>query len=125
MTLNGSYPGAVRMTGRPRLEGPERGLDALVGLVILTAELFIGLTAILSLFDLGTAASAANPSAGETISAGFAVALFGAAIVVIITTVIYLIRVIVGRRSWPAPLWGTILMSVALIIGYAVMVGDL
>jgi uncharacterized membrane protein YgdD (TMEM256/DUF423 family) len=125
MTLNTNYPGAVRMAGRPRLEGPERGLDALVGLVILTAELFIGLTVILGLFDLGTAASATNPSASETISAGFAIALFGAAVLVIITTVIYLARVIIGRRSWPAPLWGTILMSVALIIGYAVMAGGL
>ena len=38
MTLNSNYPGAVRMAPRGKLEGPERGLDALVGLVILAVQ---------------------------------------------------------------------------------------
>lgn len=124
MTLNANFPGAVQMRRR-RLEGPERGLDALVGVVVLVAELMIGLIAIFALYETGLAASATNPSAGEAINAGFLIALFGSAIVVLITTVVFLGRVIVGRRSWPAPLWGTILMTVALFVGYLVMLGEL
>jgi hypothetical protein len=125
MTLNSNYPGAVRMAPRRRLEGPDRGLDALVGLVILVAELFIGLLSIFALFEAGSAASAADPGASETVNAGFLIALFGSALAVLITTLIYLVRVVVGRRSWPAPLWGTILMTVALLVGYLVMAGTL
>jgi len=119
MTLNANLQGAVRMTPRVKLEGPERGLDALVGLVILIAELFIGLLGIFALYEAGSRAG--DPARLDAMQAGFAIALFGGGAVVIITTIIYLGRVIAGRRSWPATLWGTIVMSIALVIGYAVM----
>jgi len=121
MTLNSNYPGAVRMAPRGKLEGPERGLDALVGLVILVAELTIGVLSIYALFTAGAAAGSENPGQIDQLEAGYGIALFGSAVIFIITTLIYLVRVIVGRRSWPAPLWGTILMTVAIIIGYVVM----
>ncbi|MBU1587553.1 MAG: hypothetical protein KKH51_06355 [Actinobacteria bacterium] len=125
MTLNANSPGAVRMAPLRRLDGTERGLDALVGAVILVAELMIGLIAIFALYETGMAASATDPGASEAINAGFLIALFGSGIVVLITTIVFLGRVIAGRRSWPAPLWGTILMTVALVVGYFVMVGEL
>ncbi|CAN5317801.1 hypothetical protein BH11ACT5_BH11ACT5_13810 [soil metagenome] len=121
MTLNSNYPGAVRMAPRGKLEGPERGLDALVRLVILVAELTIGVLSISALFTAGAAAGSENPGQIDQLEAGYGIALFGAAIIFIITTLIYLVRIVVGRRSWPAPLWGTILMSVAIVIGYVVM----
>jgi len=121
MTLNSNYPGAVRMAPRGKLAGPERGLDALVGLVILVAELAIGLVSIYALYTAGTAFGDTNPAGRDAIEAGFAIALFGSGAVVIITTIVFLGRVIAGRRSWPAPLWGAILMTVALLVGYFVM----
>lgn len=121
MTLNSNYPGAVRMAPRGKLEGPERGLDAFIGLVILIAEIAIGLMAIYALFTAGAAAGADDPSKMDQLEAGYAIALFGSGVVVVITTLIFLVRVIAGRRSWPAPLWGVILMTVALFVGYIVM----
>lgn len=125
MTLNAGFsynspvPGAVQMAARRRLEGPERGLDALVGLVILVAELLIGLLSIYALYELGSAVT--ESSRQDAVQAGFAIALFAGGALVLITTIAYLGRVIVGRRSWPAPLWGVALMSVAIIVGYFVM----
>jgi hypothetical protein len=121
MTLNSNYPGAVRMAPRGKLEGPERGLDALVGLVILIAELAVGLISIVALYEAGAAAGAENPAQTDTLEAGFQIAVFGGGAVVLITTIVYLARVVAGRRSWPAPLWGAILMTVALFVGYVVM----
>jgi hypothetical protein len=121
MTLNSNLSGAVRMAPRTRLEGPERGLDALVGLVILLAELVIGISSIYALYTAGEILVRADPSAADAASAGFAIAAFGAGALVLITTIVYLARVAASRRSWTAPLWGTILMSAALIVGYVVM----
>ena len=120
MTLNANFAGATLLSGRGKLEGPERGLDALVGLVILVAELFIGILSAYALFAFGDAAvdTSADP---EAISVGFGIAVFGGGIIVVVTTLTYLVRMAAGRRSWPAPLWGTILMTVALLIGYAIM----
>lgn len=123
MTLNSNYPGAVRMAPRGKLEGPERGLDAFVGLVILLAEIAIGLMAIYALYTAGAAAGVDNPATMDQLEAGYGIALFGSGIVVVITTLVFLVRVIAGRRSWPAPLWGLILMTVALLVGYFVMAG--
>ena len=123
MTLTSNFAGAVQMAPRRPLEGPERGLDAIVGLVILFAELAIGVVALFALFDAGTAIVATNPSATDTIEGGFAIAVFGSAAAVLVTTIVYLVRIIIGRRSWPAPLWGTIIMTVALLIGYGIMFG--
>jgi hypothetical protein len=120
MTLNSSVSGAYLLPPRGRLQGPDRGLDAFVGLVILLAELAIGALSVTALYAAGIATNgtASDPSAVE---AGFAIALFGGGFVVIVTTLIYLVRVVAGRRSWPAPLWGLILMTVALFVGYLVM----
>ena len=123
MTLNSNFAGAVLMAPRRRLEGPERGLDAIVGLVILLAELSIGVVALFALYDAGTAAVATDPSVVDTIEGGFAIAVFGSAGAVIVTTIIYLVRIIIGRRSWPAPMWGTIIMTAALLLGYGIMFG--
>jgi len=108
-----------------KLEGPERGLDALVGLVIVMSELFIGLIAVYALYEFGSAAFASNPYGGDAINAGFLIALVGGGVLFLVTTIVYLGRIIAGRRSWPAPLWGTFLMSAAILVGYAVMAGTL
>lgn len=119
MTLNANSPGATVMAPRRRLDGPERGLDAFVGLVILIAEVAIGMISIFALYQVGAAASLA--SARDELEIGFAIALIGGSAMVIITTIVYLARVVIGRRSWPAPLWGAILMSIMIVIGYFVM----
>ena len=125
MTLNANFPGAVQLTSRGKLEGPERGLDALVGLVILLAEIAVGLLSLSALFAAGMSIVDANPGARDAADTGLSIALFGSAAIVLVTTLVYLARVVAGRRSWRAPLWGTILMSVALIVGYFVMAGGL
>lgn len=102
-----------------KLEGTERGLDALVGVVILVAEIVIAVVAIAALYEFGS-----NPPAGasgEAIDIGFTIAVFGSIIFVGITTLIYLVRIAIGRRSFTAPLWGTILMTVAVVVGYFIM----
>mgnify|MGYP003611812286 CR=1 FL=1 len=115
MTLNANVSGA-RVLSR-RLEGPERGLDALVGLVVLVAELLIGFLAITALYEFGQA-----NYVGDSSNFGFAVALFGSIILVAITTLVYLVRIARGTpRSWSPPLWGAILMTVTLIVGFAIM----
>lgn len=121
MTLNSNYPGAVRMAPRSRLEGPERGLDALVGLVVLLAELAIGLLSLDALHTAGTALAVTSPGARDATETGFAIALFGSGAIVLVTTIVFLARVVAGRRSWPAPLWGTILMTGAVLVGCAIM----
>ena len=111
------YAGATR---RGRLEGPERALDALIGLVLLVAELLIGLLAALALYEFGLSFGSTVPG---HVQFGFAIAVLGGGLIVAITTIVYLVRVIVGRRSWGAPLWGGILMSVAMVIGWFIMSG--
>jgi hypothetical protein len=117
MTLNANFPGA-RVSSTRKLEGPERGLDALVGLIILVAELLIGLMSIYALYLYGQAIGGAG---NDSVEFGFGFAVFVGGIVVVITTLVYLVRIAAGRRSWPAPLWGAILMSVALVVGYFIM----
>ena len=115
MTLNANVSGA-RVLSR-KLDGPERGLDAPVGLIVLIAELLIGVLAITALYEFGEA-----NYVGDSTNFGFAVALFGSIILVSITTLVYLVRIARGtRRSWSAPLWGTILMTVTLLVGFAIM----
>jgi uncharacterized BrkB/YihY/UPF0761 family membrane protein len=121
MTLNANFSGATLLSRRRRLEGADHGLDALIGLVILIAEILIGVLVIYALFDVATENIGSRPS--DQIGAGFAIALFGGGAVVVLTTLIYLVRMARRRRSWPAPLWGTILMSLAMILGYAVITG--
>ena len=122
MTLNANFSGAN--PSRPGvLQGTDRGLDALVGLVILIAELIIGVLTVFALSTFGQAAAATMPSPPDAISGWFALAFFGSIIVVSITTISYLIKIGQGRRSWPSPLWGLILMTVIVVIGYAIMAG--
>ena len=118
MTLNANFAGATVLSGK--LEGSERGLDALIGLVILIAELLVGFLGVYALYLYGIDASASAPAAEGAASAGLTIALFGGGIAVGVSTLIYLVRVATGRRSWLAPLWGGILMSVALVVGYFV-----
>ena len=113
MSLYSGMPGR-----RARLEGPERALDALIGLVILAAELTIGLLSALALYEYGLSHGSNVP---DHVQLGFGIAVLGGGAIVIITTLIYLGRVIVGRRSARAPLWGGILMSAAMVIGWFVM----
>lgn len=124
MTLNSNYSGARLMPGRKALEGTDRGLDALVGLVILVAELLIGFLAVYSLYLFGLE-HASDPYAFESVQVGFLVALIGGVGFVALTTLVYLGRVIRGRRSWTAPLWGLILMTAAVVTGYLIMSGTL
>ena len=124
MTLNANYSGARVLTGRARLEGFERGMDALIGLVILIAELLIGFLAIYSLYLFGLD-HASEPNAYESVQIGFLVALIAGSGFVAITTLVYLSRVIFGRRSWPAPLWGLVLMTASVGTGYLIMSGSL
>ena len=125
MTLNADFAGARLLVDRQKLRGSDRGLDVLVGLVILVAEALIGLLVVSSLFVAGTDAMSVNSAAGQTVSVGFAVAGFGSAIVVAITTLIYLVRISTGRRSWRGTVMGAVLMTVVLIIGYAIMASAL
>lgn len=124
MTLNQNFPGA-RSTVRSRLEGTDRGLDALVGLVILLAELLVGFVSFAALVDFGDASLATNPSASDSLEFGLGFAVVASGIAVVITTLVYLVRIAVGRRSWGAPLWGLILMTIALIVGYGIMASGL
>ena len=121
MTLNTNFAGAALMPPHGKLQGPDRGLDALIGLVIVIVELLIGFLAISALYVSGETYLESAPSARENISAGFAIALFGSAIVVGITSLIFLVRLATGRRSWRSPLVGLILMTVILFVGYVVM----
>jgi len=101
-----------------KLEGTDRGLDALVGLVIVVTSVLIGALAIAGLYDYGSTAPAVDEDA---INAGFAIAVIGSVLALGITTLIYLIRVAIGRRSFTTALWGLILMTVAIFIGWLVM----
>ncbi|MDP3208714.1 MAG: hypothetical protein Q8M65_06165 [Rhodoglobus sp.] len=120
MTLNASFAGTARASRRGRLGGSERGLDALIGLVILIVELLIGSLALTALYALGLE-RAGTAADAEAVQAGFLIAAAGSAIFVGITTITYLSRIVRGHRSWTAPLWGIVLMTAALVIGYITM----
>ncbi len=121
MTLNANFAGATLLAARQKLQGSDRGLDVLVGLVILIAEALIGVLVVSALFIGATAAIALNPAATEAVSFGLAVAVFGSAIIVGITLLVYLVRVVTRKKSWRGPLVGAILMAVVLVIGYAII----
>ena len=123
MTLNSSFPGYSGKTRAKNIvEGPERGLDALVGLVILLAGLFIGFVAFEAMFAFaeGVAERSYSPEWAEL---GIAVALFGGGGILLIAILVYLVRIARGRRSWTATLWGTLLMSACLVLGYLLILG--
>ena len=121
MTLNSNFAGPVVRAGRSKLRGSERGLDALIGLVILLSQALVGFLTISALFIAGSAEAVTNSSATESISVGLALAFFGSSIIVAITLIVYLVRIATGRASWRAPLVGAILMTVVLIVSYVIM----
>ena len=104
-----------------KLEGQDRGLDALVGLVVMVAVLAIGYYSVIALYELGTAAPGSS-GASEATNTGFILALIGSTVILAIATVIYLVRLATGRRSWTVPFWAGIFMTVVLGVGYFVMV---
>ncbi len=124
MTLNASFASPTRTTGRRTLEGSDRGLDVMIGLIVLITELMIGALALMALYSLGLEAVPGSTDP-EAIQSGFLIAAVGSAVFVGITTISFLSRVIKGHRSWSAPLWGTVLMSAALVVGYITMAGGI
>lgn len=106
-----------------KLDGPERGLDAIIGLILLVAEAMIVATVLVTFYDYGIACDTAGCASIENLQIGFLIALIGGGIPVVITTFVYLGRIIGRRRSWGAPLVGIILFGIAAIIGWSVMNG--
>jgi hypothetical protein len=123
MSLNQNFAGATLLSGRGRLDGSERGLDALIGLVVFIAELLIGFLVVYALYLYGVDAVATAGATSGSIQAGFLIALVGSGAAFAVTTLVFLVRLVRARRSWPAPLWGLILIAVASIVGYLVMLG--
>jgi len=83
---------------------------------------------VMSLNQLQLFAASVDPRdsfASGGVEAGFVIAVVGSAVTWLITTLTYLIRIAVGRRSWTPPLWGTIIMTVFLVAGFGVMNGVL
>ena len=107
-----------------KLDGPERALDAFIGLIVVGVDVLVGLLVLFALNDYATACFAAGCQSLENLEAGYFIALIPSGLVFIITTIVFLVRLGRGRRSWPAPLWGLILISVACVIGWIVMSGD-
>lgn len=106
-----------------KLDGPERGLDAIIGLILLVAEGLIVTLVLMSLYDYGVNCTAPTCPPGEALMTGFLIAVIGGGIPVVITTFVYLGRIIGRRRSWGAPLTGGILFGIAAFIGWLVMTG--
>jgi hypothetical protein len=104
-----------------RLEGPERALDGFIGLIVLVVEVLVGLLVLLALVDYGMAVEATGATDGDALTVGIIIAVFGSGLVFLITTIVYLVRLATARRSWPAPLWGLILVSASCVIGYLIM----
>ena len=106
---------------RARLDGPERALDGFIGLIVLVVEVLIGLLVLSALAEYGIAAEAADAANVEVLTFGVLLAVVGSGTVFLITTIVYLVRLATARRSWPAPLWGLILSSIAYTIGWLIM----
>jgi hypothetical protein len=107
--------------GRAKLSGPERALDGFVGLIVLVVEVLVGILVLLALAEYGMNAEASGAAAVDALTFGIVVAVFGSGLAFLITTIVYLVRLATARRSWPAPLWGLILVSVSCIAGYLLM----
>jgi len=123
VTLNTNFAGAsIRSL---RLDGSDRGLDAIVGLILSVAGTMIGVLSLNQLQLFAASLETGNFFAAEAVQAGFVIAIVGAGLTWLISIVTYLLRIAVGRRSWTAPLWGTIIMTVFLIAGFGVMNGAL
>jgi hypothetical protein len=103
-----------------RLEGPERALDGFIGLIVLVVEVLVGLLVLFALNDYGAAADASGADL-DALTAGALIAVIGSGAVFLVTTIVYLVRLGTAKRSWPAPLWGLILVSASCVIGYFIM----
>lgn len=131
MSLNASFSSTHAVPARRTLQGPSRGLDIVVGLIITITALLITSLGISALYELELAIAQCAPSvvaAGQDCAArlqrgqvGFGIAVFGCGIVLGITTLSYLIRIIIGRRSFVAPLVGLFLSSIVLVVSYGIM----
>jgi hypothetical protein len=104
-----------------RLDGPERALDGFIGLIVLVVEVLVGLLVLSALAEYGMDAETAGTADPESLMFGVALATVGSGIVFVITTIVYLVRLATARRSWPAPLWGLILIAVACLVGWLIM----
>lgn len=103
------------------LTGQDRTLDALVGLVIVIATLLIGYVSLTALFQYGVTAAEANPSGLDVMEFGWMTALIGGGGLYAITTLVFLGRLVSGRRSWTAAFTGTVLVTASLLVGFAIM----
>lgn len=121
MTLNSNAPGSRVLAGRSRLDGGERALDVLVGLVVIVAQLFIALISVFALYRTGRTRAIVEPAALGQANFGFGVAVFGAAAVIVITILVYLARAATGRRSWGVATTGAVLMTAIVFVGYLIM----
>jgi hypothetical protein len=105
-----------------RLDGPERALDGFIGLIVLVVEALIGLLVLFALNDYATACSSSGCQSVEALESGYFIALIASGTAFVITTIVYLVRLASAKRSWPAPLWGLILVSAACTLGWIIMV---
>ncbi len=105
-----------------RLDGPERALDGFIGLIILVVEVLVGLLVLFALYENAYACAESGCQDVGALEFGLTLAVIASGAVFVITTIVYLVRLATARRSWPATLWGLILVSAACAIGYFVMV---
>lgn len=107
-----------------RLTGPERALDAVIGLIVLVAAVFIALLVLAALWSYGEACDAnAQCASGDALQFGYLIVLAGGGLAMLVTAFVYIGRLVAARRSWGAPLTGIILFSIAAVIGWFVMSG--
>lgn len=91
--------------------------------MILVVEVVIGLLVIFSLVEYAYACNSTGCASGDSLDFGLGFAIFGSGIVFVITTITYLVRLARARRSWGAPLWGIILISLTCGLSYFIMSG--
>jgi hypothetical protein len=104
-----------------RLDGPERALDGFIGLIVLVVEVLIGLLVLFALNDYAVACASSGCQSIDNLEGGYFIALIASGTVFVITTIVYLVRLATAKRSWPAPLWGLILISAACTVGWFIM----
>lgn len=117
-TLNASTLG--RPADPRRVDGPDRTLDALIGLIVFAASVTILLLGISELYRVGTAIVDRSGNS-ESLEVGFLIAVGGTILFGGITTLSFLVKLARGHRSWKTPLWGAILGSAAQFIGFLIM----
>lgn len=114
MTLNSQFASPIPARSYRAFEGPERLLDILVGLIIVIVNILVGFLLVYALLVIAVETDT------DSSAAGFFLAALGSGIPVIITTLIYIVRITRGRRSWTAPLTGLVLIAIANIVGFSI-----